>query len=141
MHSKEKHYHTSLEEAGPDCPTPMIQVFTDGSKHSQGTGCGALIQYKFAKETCKGKLPREASVFQGEVTAISLAAERLVNQRTSGCLIHFHSDSQAAIQALDNFETTSKTCQKAKGWLNSLGRRNDVHVQKREQWHGKEVGN
>ena len=74
-----------------------IHVYTDGSKLEGLAGCGVHIQGK--EDICKHLGP-SASVFQGEVLAIKIAAKAL--QGTVGKTITVCSDSQAALMALDN---------------------------------------
>ena len=58
----------------------QINIYTDGSKTNEHIGSGFVI-YKNGNEinTNTTRLPEYCSVFQGEVLAIKLAAEELVN--------------------------------------------------------------
>lgn len=87
----------------PISPDTSIHWYTDGSKTSKGTGSG--IFGPNAKISIG--LDKYASVFQTEVLAISRCAELLIKRKPKGQSFIIHSDSQAAIQALDNYSTTS----------------------------------
>ena len=100
-----------------------IHVYTDGSKLEGLAGCGVHIQGK--EDICKHLGP-SASVFQGEVFAITTAAKALVGQM--GKTITFRSDSQAALLALDNDVFKNKTTWECYEALNELGRCNEVQL-------------
>lgn len=117
---------TPAEDHQPD--ERVIQAFTDGSKHLGGTGSGAIIKYKFAQERCHAKLPDHATVFQGELVAVKLVAEHLLQNRTKGCEILIHSDSQAALLALENNDSKSRLCAEVKEKLNRLASKNALSL-------------
>ena len=107
-------------------PPPLgdkIHVYNDGSKLEGLAGLGVHIE---GKEDIHKHLGKHASVFQGEVLAIKEAASALNGM--VGKTITIHSDSQAAIQALDNVYSNITTweCHQA---LNRLGEANQVKIQ------------
>uniref|UniRef100_A0A1I8H0A2 RNase H domain-containing protein n=1 Tax=Macrostomum lignano TaxID=282301 RepID=A0A1I8H0A2_9PLAT len=69
-----------------------------------------------------------STVFQNEVLAISSCAMELYNQRVWGKEITLHSDSQAAIHALERTTTCSRTVLDCIGQLNRLGASNKVSL-------------
>jgi hypothetical protein len=79
-----------------------------------------------------------ASVFQAEVRAISTIAKTLMQCCSKTIL--FRSDSQAAITAISNTNTGSKTVAECRHLLNRLGAKNNVTL----AWvkaHAKHTGN
>ena len=71
-----------------------LHIFMDGSKSSNGTGCGAVLH----KKTLKKHLPKEASIFSAKICAINLAL-KLVSTRNKEKFI-IHSDSISVLQSL-----------------------------------------
>ena len=87
-----------------------LHCFTDGSLHSGNAGLGVCIYengrliYELTQHT--GRL---SSVFQNEVLAISACAAELTASGTTAKTIFIHSDSQAALRALNRACTSSAT--------------------------------
>ena len=101
-----------------------IHVYTDGSKLDGLAGLGVHIE---GKEDIHKHLGASASVFQGEVLAIKIAAEALKDE--VGKTITVRSDSQAALMALDNEVFSNITTWECHQALNKLGEQNQVIIQ------------
>ena len=87
---------------------PDIVLYTDGSKMECGTGCGWAV--------CEGDtivaeestyLGNDTSVFQSEVIAISRGVQWILDNCENQNVV-VYSDSQAALKAIRNVDTTSK---------------------------------
>lgn len=117
----QREFYNSLSSKFKNLPTHW---YTDGSKTSEGTGSGI---YGPNTRISIG-LDKFASVFQTEVLAISRCAELLHNRNPKGQSYVIHSDSQAAIQALDSYSTNSSTVLECRKHLNRLGLRNTVQI-------------
>lgn len=106
-----------------------LRCFTDGSKTSKGVGSGVLIERPGSTAEvmsfCLGQL---ASVFQAEVFAIQMLAEKLLDLGVSGEAIHIFSDSQAAIKAISGSVVQSKTVRHCRESLNKIGDINHVSI-------------
>lgn len=98
--------------------------FTDGSKTDEGTGSGIFgpaVKISIA-------LDENASVFQTEVLAISICAQKIMESHPKGLAYSIYSDSQAAILAIGNFVCKSKLVNECKHNLNILGTHNTVKL-------------
>lgn len=94
----------------------------NGSRKDDQTGAGFVI-YKHNKEIMSGqhRLPDHATVFQGEVTAIRVAAEAALSlQQNNLRFVKIFVDSQAAILAVANPIIKSKSVAMAVDALNAL---------------------
>ena len=98
--------------------------FADGSKTSEGTGVG-VFGPSFKRFTPLGT---EASVMQAEILGILLSANEASNRGLKGIRIHIHTDSKAAIFALNKFEYTSKLTYECQKTLNKLASENYVSL-------------
>ena len=102
-----------------------IQVFTDGSKDEHGnTGYGAHFTDQDLGVSILGPLHTFNSVYQAEVAAILVATNYLSSLNVSNRVIHFYSDSQAAIKALDNTTLNSQITKQCSDALNNLASNN-----------------
>ncbi|WP_443057067.1 ribonuclease H family protein [Streptomyces sp. IBSBF 2390] len=109
-----------------------FKVFTDGSKTPNGCGAGFHVQ----DTSCRGsfRLPDTSTVFQGEVFAITMACQNILNWHSNDLMILdnasmvIYVDSQAAIKALSSFRTTSSLIKECKGMLNNLGSLCDLTI-------------
>ena len=72
-------------------------IYTDGSKSQETVGYGVVYGHDF-KDTVKAALPREASIFTAELSAILKALTIIRNSIPLSWTVF--SDSQAAIQAI-----------------------------------------
>ena len=68
------------------------------------------------------------TVFQAEVTAIRISAEKLLNKGLENQTITFFSDSQASLAALNKLTVKSDTVDKCINTLNELGKTNRIHL-------------
>ena len=75
-----------------------LAIFTDGSKSQEGVGGAAIC----TTETKKISLPRQASVYTAELTAIQLALNIIDNSNFQKYVIY--SDSKSALNTLQKFE-------------------------------------
>ena len=103
---------------------PTITCFTDGSKLQSGrTGAGVHFPAGNIEDLVL-YLGRYSSVFQAEILAITLAAERLtsfVSRNPSVESVAIYSDSQAAIKAVTSLRTRSNLVCHCVNALNTLG--------------------
>ena len=84
-----------------DTHSGSIPVYTDGSKSGAGVGCGVVFP-----SFCRGSsLPKAASVFTAELSAIVLALEVIFTLPVSSFTIF--SDSRSALSALQSFNSAS----------------------------------
>ena len=93
--------------------------YTDGSKTNAGTGWAYTTTVEGRKHTGLGQLGPGATVFQAEVYAIRMAAEKLKDINCKN--ITFYSDSQSALQMLNGFFFNSLSGQACSNALNELG--------------------
>ncbi|XP_050684276.1 uncharacterized protein LOC126979109 [Leptidea sinapis] len=101
-----------------------LKWYTDGSKSGSDVGCGIFGECpKFGKSVNLGNL---ASVFQSEVYAIIEFADTILNKGYVGKCIYIHTDSQAALSAIDSNRSVSKLVDNCRTILNTLGRMNRV---------------
>ena len=102
---------TSFDGTSKHRTKSQYNIYTDGSRVSNRTGAGAVI-YKNTRplQEIWARLPYSSTVFQAEITAISLAANALCDRREDGMkFVKLFVDSQAALLALSNPMITSKT--------------------------------
>lgn len=87
---------------------PDIVLYTDGSKMESGTGCGwaACVNDTVVAEDSMW-LGNEATVFQAEVLAIEQSLRWIIENCDTDTNIIIRSDSQSAIQAIQNPSTNS----------------------------------
>ena len=101
----------------------QYNIFTDGSKTTQGTGAGYVIMKGKSQLllTNSINLRKNASIFRAEATAIQAAAESLteiINPKIK--FIRIFSDSQAVLKALDKDTIKSQTILNTRLALNTL---------------------
>ena len=132
----------SYKEGTPEWDGDIF-VYTDGSKDTEGkTGAGAVI-YDCDKKIIisnKWHLGRFATVFQAEVYAIMQAANMLRDKEYTNKKIVVHSDSRAALQAIDGNNVTSTIVGNAISSLNIIDPSNTVEL----RWikgHADHMGN
>ena len=109
-----QHYKVTIHDTlGRNRPKlSQYNIFTDGSKTTQGTGAGYVIMKGKSQLllTNSINLRKNASIFQAEATAIQAAAESLteiINPKIK--FIRIFSDSQAVLKALDKDTIKSQT--------------------------------
>ncbi len=107
----------------------VIQVWTDGSKNElEKAGAGYIMKWVgHSYQDCINL--GEATVFQCETVAMSIAIDRLDGLQVRGRVINFFTDSQSLIQALDSLFAQVGLIQEVKGKLNKLCDANSVSVQ------------
>lgn len=98
--------------------------FTDGSKTDEGTGCGVCGP----TDRFSMALDGTATVFQTEVLALSLCAREILKGDPHDQTYSIFCDSQAAIKAVGNFQSTSKLVLDCKSDLNQLATNNRVKI-------------
>ena len=109
---------------GKNCHRTRSQynIFTDGSRVNGQTGAGVTI-HKQAREidAASYRLPDYSTVFQAEITAIRLGAERILALNCTNLrFVKIFVDSQAALRALHKPEIRSKSVLDARRTLNKL---------------------
>ena len=82
--------------------------FTDGSKLEGHVGWGFHINKEGLIHEGHGRLNNEASVFQAEITAITKAAEYILDQDIKADRWDFFCDSLGAIKALGGYEVETE---------------------------------
>jgi ribonuclease HI len=108
----------------------VIRCYTDGSKMEEGdAGAGVSIWEGDNCTRFNTHLGSLATVFQGEIVAIAMAAEHLLEREIHGQRVVFLIDSQAAIKALGGIRTGSCTTRNCTRVLNLLGEGNEVLLQ------------
>ena len=125
-------------------PKPLdpeaINCFTDGSKTEAGTGAAYIIMGNQLKTQDYAYLGHTTTVFQAEITAISMAMIDLLGRDTMGKNISIYVDSQGAIKALRSFTTHAKSVLECKRLVNKLSEVNTVSI----NWipgHAQQMGN
>ncbi|MEC8785004.1 MAG: ribonuclease H family protein, partial [Pseudomonadota bacterium] len=128
----DKKYKISLESFKEGLPQTSDEylAFSDGSKSTAGqTGSGYVVyQHDVQKQTKSFHLGKHTTVFQAEIYAILKVAEYLDNLRLRGKNITIHSDSQAAILALQNARVTSNLVHLTMYQLNNVAEQNTVTI-------------
>jgi ribonuclease HI len=113
--------------------------YGDGSRQGIHTGYGYVIKrYNQTIHEGMDYMGPRASVFQAEVRAISTIAKTLM--QCCSKIILIRTDSQAAVTAISNTNTGSKTVAECKQLLNRLGAKNNVTI----AWvkaHANHIGN
>jgi ribonuclease HI len=114
-------------------PEDGYNCFTDGSRHHDFSGAGALVvpSPNGEGERWEGKLPlgRHGTVFQAEVVGVTMSSEHLYDQNVTNESIRFFSDSSACIKALVNPKVRSRLVEECLLSLNRLGRHNQVTLE------------
>ena len=87
----------------------VVNCFTDGSKTDIGAGAAYIIKGDQIKAQDYIHLGQYATVFQAEITTISMAAITLLDRGIKGKNINFYVDSQSAIKALQSYTTFMKS--------------------------------
>ena len=90
-----------------------LHIFTDGSKNSNGTWCGAFSRM----------LPKKASIFTAEISAIHLAV-KIVS--TSNLKKSIHSGSISVSQSIENRKLDNPLIVKLLNKLNSINHHKNV---------------
>ena len=111
---------------GPIC------IYTDGSKTNQGVGAGVYISTNskgLPAGSASYPLGKLATVFQAEVYAILISAQKLLEHNVSNTTIKIFSDSQGAIKALKSHSIRSKLILDCHQALNAAaGMGNNIHL-------------
>lgn len=98
--------------------------FTDGSKMGNDVGCGIYGVKPESRSSIN--LGQYASIFQAETYAIIRCLELSLSENYINQNIFVYSDSQAALTALNSYETKSKLVKNCIMLLNDLGSRNNI---------------
>jgi ribonuclease HI len=106
-----------------------VHCYTDGSQINSASGFGyCIMSGGKTLATFSQHTGMSSTVFQNEVLAISSCAMELVNSHVWGKDITFHTDSQAAIHALERTTASSRTVLDCITQLNRLGTSNKVYL-------------
>ena len=107
-----------------------VKAFTDGSKINGRVGAGFYVEFPDSSQTEEAifYLGRHSTVFEAEVFAISMVAEKLFAENMQNENIIILVDSQAAIKALESSIMTSYTVLESIKNLNNLGCQNRILV-------------
>ena len=95
---------------------PHYAIYTDGSKSLDGVGCAAVSQDKISKFS----LPKEASIFTAELTAIELALDIIKKQKNKNIRFVIYSDSRSALEALQGYTNKNTLISQVKKQLSKL---------------------
>ena len=106
--------------------TNVINCFTDGSKSEKGTGAAYIIKGYQLKHQDFINLGNFITVFQAEITAISMAATYMISRDVTNKFVQFYIDSQSAIKALKSYLVFTKCVCECKRILNKLSEQNTV---------------
>ncbi|KAI3378370.1 hypothetical protein SNEBB_006622, partial [Seison nebaliae] len=120
-------YHTT----GPSLKVKEeseVICFTDGSKTEIGTGVGSVIRTSNIQEDISLTFCSNASVYQMEITAVSVTAETLLQMGTEDKNVTIYSDSQATVKALMSNPVLSKSTLECIRKLNELAETNRVSI-------------
>ena len=99
----------------------QFNVYTDGSRINNQTGAGfVLYRGQRLVEEHLYRLPDFCTVFQAEITAITMAARALLSLQTRPTYVKILVDSQAALRALLRSPIRSRTVSDAIEALNKL---------------------
>ena len=126
-----KNFKVEDNKQGWDVDTGDLQAYTDGSRINDKGGAGVSFVHRFDDPINHSfYLGADATVFQAEIFAIYKAAELaltiLNNSPYMNRRLVILSDSQAAIQAVNNKYIKNKTVKNAVNMLNLLGTTTDV---------------
>ena len=128
----DKRYKISLEGFNEGLPQTDAEflAFSDGSKSIAGQISSGYVVYRHdvQKKAESFHLGKHTTVFQAEVYAILKVAEYLDSLQLRGKNIIIHSDSQAAILALQNARVTSNLVHLAMYQLNNVVEQNTVTI-------------
>jgi ribonuclease HI len=121
------HFSAYARQAEPDDHSD-IDIYTDGSKMNNGSGSAYTIVTN-GEEITYGqfKLNQEATVFQAELVALEMAAERIADLKLKG-RINIHTDSMSALQALKADHLTSMQAIRTKKALDKAGKPRKVRL-------------
>jgi ribonuclease HI len=125
------HVDPASYESGEDHIPGKVEgelvAYTDGSKTRMGTGSGYYVyDTETGEDICGSEsLGTMATVFQGEVKAISLAVQAASSHESDKPLTIL-SDSQAALKALTSWEVSSGTVKTCIDDLNTLAEKRPV---------------
>jgi len=100
--------------------------YTDGSKIGDKAGAGIWGDHGRTKIPIP--LGRFVTVFQSEVVAILQCAQMLLRRKIRDKKITIYSDSQAALKALNAYQTESKLVWESMSLLNELGELNQLTI-------------
>ena len=117
-----------------------INCFTDGSKTDLGTGAAFIAFGHQLKIQDYANLGQTTTVFQAEITAISMATIELLDKNIMGKNVNMYVDSQGAIKALRSYSTHAKSVLECKRLVNKLAEVNTVTI----NWipgHVQQLGN
>lgn len=103
-----------------------LNIFTDGSKMTEGTGCGVFCNELELEKSYR--LRNDCSIFQAEVYAIAMAARLISEFRICSSDISFFVDSQAAIMALRSNNIRSKVVSNCHKELDALCEQHKVTI-------------
>ena len=121
-----RQYNVDLESLNDKTlPTQtQINIYTDGSRTYNHVGAGYVIYDQSTEIAAKSiRLSENTTVFQAELLAIREAATHFIRTKTlQQQYIKIMTDSQAALQALDATEYTSRIVKTTMDELNALGR-------------------
>ncbi|XP_044757685.1 ribonuclease H1-like [Coccinella septempunctata] len=101
-----------------------IKWYTDGSTTTTGAGAGIYG----SSTKCTIALGSHSSAFQAEIITIEKCVDINLERNYQGCDIVIHSDSQAAIEALNSYVTDSKLIWECRSKLNEVGKKNKVSL-------------
>ena len=117
----------SFEEGKPPSRHLTLNIYTDGSRVHDLTGCGVVIyEDEKVREELSHHLGQQFSVFQGEIFAVKKAADWLSDRQLKHNEIDIFVDSQAALKALVSHEVSSTLVGSTIDSLNEVGEHNYI---------------
>ena len=105
---------------------PDINIFTDGSKSSRGTGSGIFSEELNLRQSIS--LGHHPTVFQAELIGLTLGTKAALDNNIYGKRIRFTTDSKALLQALRGPKINSALVLECHQMLKRLAESNPVEL-------------
>jgi ribonuclease HI len=135
-------FKVTIDDGKDPCERKDWNVYTDGSRIDGRSGCGAALYYNNEYECSISANLGDATVYQAELRARSMACDLL---RNSSSNITFFVDNQASLKALKGLDSRQTIVQEVLAKLNKLGSlREETHMSIELKWikaHANWIGN
>jgi ribonuclease HI len=106
-----------------------ICIYTDGSLMNEQSGAGIYIIDNGTPHLSMSERQPPCTVFQAELRGIQMACKYIRLSDHTRTTIHFHVDSQAALQSLVKAHITSKMVEYSVQLLTELALRREITLQ------------
>ena len=101
----------------------FVNIYTDGSKTSNGTGAAAVIINKETTIVTMGRLRKENTIYQAEALGIIMALSALLHLDVNEQAINIYSDSMSVLVCLSSSDERNELINRIKSIYTSLIRR------------------